>query len=432
MLLSFFGIPSTPSMSQATTPDRGDLPPSPPSSDNPDQDSPPPADPARDSPPSTPPLSSHSPALHAATNDHHGGHRSFLDVIFDARLGYDQVRASILQHLTTVDFDNMRQACRSIDHCLMMPSAAGSLRYPPDLVDKCHEIGLPKPPSLRPLGSCPNPPQSAVRIRTCQYYSHNLLRFGNQDQAITAHSRDYLVCETCRRNWHDNIGDNPLTGIPYPMSRHDYWRVLLAGAHITVCSLCDQEQKQQYSPEGHDGCVCYYESYKKWWLCHRCDILNGIQIEGRMKFLTRSKRNLRQVGNRITAMPNAQGPKELRQFMSWCPCGRHVTEPSPPKLQTVPTPWPGNHYLIVAAHNHDTGLTRKTTKQCVLCCGYIVPPVPAAARRQPTRRSARLADRRSGKQKDRKHTMLGRSGKAATRHGVNSKGFETRGGGGWN
>ena len=432
MLLSFFGVPSTPSMSQATTSDPGDLPPSPPSSDNSAQESsPPPDDPTPDPPSSTPSASVQYPLLHAATNDYRGGHRSFLGVIFDSRLGYDEVRAPMLQGLTTVDFDNLRQACRSLDHCLMMPSATGGLRYPPDLIDKCHETELPIPPSLHPLGSCPNPSQSTVRIRTCQYFDHNILRFGNQTQAITSHSRDYLVCEVCRRNWHDNIGDDPITRTRNPMSRHDYWRVLLAEAHITVCSLCDQEQKQQYSPEGHDGCVCYREKYKKWWLCHRCDMLNTRQIDRRMKFLTNAKRNLKQVGNQITAMPDVQGPRELRQFMSWCPCGRRVTEPSPPSLQTVPTPWPGNHHLITAVLNHDTGLTRTTTKQCVLCCGYIVPPVPTGTR-EPTRRSVRLADRRSGRQKDRKHTMLGRSGKAATRNGVNSKGFEVRGGGGWN
>ena len=420
MISSFFGIHNIqPPMSQLTARNPSNTPPRSPSSDDPHQDS----------PSQTPPLSTQHAALHAATNDHHGGHRSFLDVIFDVRLGYDQVRASILQGLTTADFDNMRQACRSIDHCLMMPSAAGSLRYPPDLVDKCHETGLPEPPSLRPGGTCPNPPQSAVRIRTCQYYGHNILRYGNLGQTITSHSRDYLVCEVCRRNWHDNIGRHPLLGIQNPMSRHDYWRVLLAGAHITVCSLCDQEQKDRHFPQGHDGCVCYHEYYKKWWLCQRCDILNGRQVGRNMRFKTDARRHLKQVGKRITAMPQAQGPRDLHQSLSWCPCGRRVTEPSPPSIQTVPTPWPGNHNLVVAAHNPDTGLTRKTTKQCVLCCGYVVPPLP---RRQPTRRSARLADRRSGRQTERKHTMLGRSGKAATRNGVNKQGFEVRGRGGWN
>ena len=415
-------------MSQNTTPGSGAPLPSPPSSDNSDQGSPPQDEPARDSPPSTTSASIQRPLLHAATNDYRGGHRSFLDVIFDARLDYDEIRASILQVLDTTDFDNFRHACRSIDHCLMTPSAAGSLRYPRDLIDKCHETGLPIPPSLAPRGSCPNPPQSAVRIRTCQFYDHIRLNQRTRGQAITSHPREYLVCEVCRRNWHDNIGTNPLSGIQNPMSRHDYWRVLLAKGHITVCSLCDQEQKQQYSPQGHDGCVCYHELYKKWWLCQRCDILNGLWTLREIKFKTDTRRHLKQVGKQIKSMNQVQGPEELPQFMSWCPCGRHVSEPSPLPIHTVPTPWPGNHHLIQAVHNHDTGLTRRTTKQCVLCCGYIVPPAP----RQPIRRSARLADRKSGKQNDRKHTMLGRNGKTATRHGVNSKGFEVRGRGGWN
>ena len=427
MLLSFFGVPSTPSMSQATTPDSGDLPPNPPSFENSAQDSSRhPDDPARDSPSSTPSASIQYPSLHAATTDYQGGHRSFLDVIFDERLSYEGLRPSILQGLNTLDFDNMRQACRTIDNCLMTPKANGSLRYPPLLVDKCHETELPNPPSVGPLGSCPNPPNNTVRIRTCQYYEHVILRNGHQDPTFNAHPRDYLVCEVCRRNWHDNIGTDPILRTQNTMNRHDYWRVLLAGAHITVCSLCDQEQKEQYSPEGHDGCVCYHNYYKKWWLCHRCDMLNSAQIHHRAGFLINAKRNLKQVGDEIAAMPQAQGPKELPQFLSWCPCGRQVTEPSPRRIQTVPTPWPGNHHLIVAALNHDTGVRRKITKQCVLCCGYIVPPgtVPGAAPRRETRRSARLADRRLGRQRERKHTMLGRNGKAATRLGVNDKGFE--------
>ena len=104
------------------------------------------------------------------------------------------------------------------------------------------------------------------------------------------------------------------------------------------------------------------------------------------------------------------------------PCGRQSSESAPPSIQNVPTPWPGNHNVIASTPDRDTGRRRQTAKQCVLCSGYIVPRVPVA--RPPTRRSARLADRKSGRQNDRQHTMLVRSGKAATRHGVNRKGFE--------
>ena len=364
-------------------------------------------------------LPSRYPDLHAATTDYRGGHRSFLDVIFDANLVYDGVRTAILHGLNTADFDNLRLTCRTIDHWLMMPSATGALRHPPDLVDKCHESGLPIPPSLPPQGSCPNPPQSSVRVRACQVCDYPDLRQLNPHQAITAHPREHLGCEICRRNWHDNIvpGQSALN-----QSRHDVWRFILATAHITLCRLCDREKKRQYRPEGHDGCVCYREYYKKRWLCQLCDVLNGHNIAN----ISSYRRHLRQVGNTMQVMPVVQGPAGSR---AWCPCGRQHSEKAPRMRMIVPTPWPGNHNIVDRVRNEVTHQWQQTTKQCVLCCGYIVPRVATA--RQPTRRSARLADRQSGRQSDRQHTMLGRSGKAATRHGVNNKGFEVRARGGW-
>lgn len=419
----------TSSMSGSASPSPG-----PPPIDSPSPGAPSPGSssvsPSRPPPPllNPPPL---HPALHAATDDFRGGHRSFLDVIFDANLNYDGVRTFILQGLNTANFDNLRQTCRSIDHCLMMPTAAGPphLRHFPDLIDRCHDFGLSVPPSLPPRGSCPNPPQSTVRIRACQFYDHDSLRFANPHQNITTHPREHLVCEICRRNWHDNIATLPGHLQPPQISRHDYWRRTLAGAHITVCSLCDREQKRQYYPEGHDGCICYREYYKKRWLCQRCDIQNRHNISRDITGLTGMKRYLKQVGNQMQVMPVAQGPANLPQPQSWCPCGRQVSEQAPPGLPPIPIPWPGNHNIIAPVLNPVTLQQQQTTKQCVLCCGYIVPRVPTV--RQPTRRSARLADRKSGTQKDRKHTMLGRNGKAAARHGVNSKGFEVRGRGGW-
>ena len=392
------------------------------------------AGPSPNPPPSSslspaPSLRIQHPALHAATNDYRGGHRSFLDVIFDAELAYDGARTSILQGLTTADFDNLRQTCRSIDHCLMMPSATGHLRYPPDLIDKCNEVGLPIPPSLPPGGSCPNPPEGTVRIRACQFSEYYDLMYVHPHQHITAAPKEHLVCEVCRRNWHVRVGINLGMIAPNPVSRHDHWRLLLARGHVTLCGLCDREQKLLYHPEGHDGCVCYREYYKERWLCQRCDIQNGIHAGRYITNFTSRRRRLRQVDNQMRVMPVDQGPENLPRWLSWCPCGRQVSESAPPRIQNVPTPWPGNHNIIAPTLDRDTGRRRQITKQCVLCCGYIVPRVPIV--RPPIRRSARLADRKSGRRNDRRHTMLDRSGKAATRHGVNRKGFEVRGRGGW-
>ena len=190
--------------------------------------------------------------------------------------------------------------------------------------------------------------------------------------------------------------------------------VLLARGHATLCGFCDREQKLLYYPEGHDGCVCYREYYKQQWLCQRCDVQNSINVGGDIAYFTSRRRKLRQVGNQMRVMPVDQGPANLPRWLSWCPCGRQLSESAPPSIQNVPSPWPGNHNLIASTLDRDTGRRRPTIKHCVLCCGYIVPRVPIA--RPPTRGSARLADRKSGRQNARQHTMLDRSGKAATRH----------------
>ena len=364
------------------------------------------------------------PGLHAATDDHHCGHCSFLDVVFDASLAYDGIRTSILQGLSTANFDNLRQASRSIDYCLTMPSFSGRLRYPPHLIDKCDEFGF-----LPNRGSCPNPPQSTLRTEACQYFSYDELRPHHPHRMVTRHPREHLVCEVCRRDWHDNVGNDPRNGTPIPTKPHDLWRTTLAKAHITVCGRCDREQKQKYSPTGHDGCVCYREKYKKRWLCHRCDLFNLACVNNARRTYTRRRprRNLQQVGDHMQVLPVPPGPANLPSFLDWCPCGREVSERTP-LVASLPGPWLGNHHWITPAYNQATGVWKQTTKQCVLCCGYIVPPDPHA--RQPTRRSARLDDRKLKMQKERKHTMLDRSGKTASKNGVSLHGFEKRGKGG--
>lgn len=352
--------------------------------------------------------------------------------MFDRVLEYPAIRESILQGLTTVDYENMRQTCQSIDHCLMDSTTTNppNSRYLPHTIDRCDDVNLPVPPigtSLPQGGSCPNPPQCTVRIRPCQ--SRDFTAVWN---AYPHGNGERLVCEVCRRNWHDNIRTNPGMHNPNTIIRHVWWRLTIACGHVTVCELCDREQKSQHHPEGHDGCVCYREYYKKRWLCRLCDMRNGDQLARNIRGLAGgfNRPQLRQVGNRMTLVRIRPGQAVLPRGQFMCPCGRRVSQAEPP-VGALQIPFQGNHNLIQSA-GMDPVTQRPLyfTKQCVTCCKYIVPPYrgppQAPPVRQPTRRSARVADRRSGTQRSRKHTMLDRTGKAAARHGVNSKGFEVR------
>ena len=101
-----------------------------------------------------------------------------------------------------------------------------------------------------------------------------------------------------------------------PMSRHDHWRVLLAREHVTLCGLCDREQKLLYHPECHDGCVCYREYYKQRWPCQRCDVQNSINVGGDIPYFTSRRRKLRQVGDQMRVMPVDQRPANLSRRLS--------------------------------------------------------------------------------------------------------------------
>lgn len=351
-----------------------------------------------------------------------GGRQSALVGIFKASVCYDGIRASILQHLHNGDFNKMRRVCRSMDLGLTIRASGFGphrLRYQSDLRDKCDEIALPVPPSLPPRGTCPNVLGSWYRVLPCQHNKYPLLRDPNPHHILTRGRRrpkQQLVCYGCRSNWHHNIGTNPGAMNPNAFSRHDFWRRTLARGHITVCRLCDREQKSRAPPEGFDGCTCYRELYKKRWLCKLCDIKNGTLAMRKINSKMMHEGRLKQVGNFIQIMPAAQVPRQNVNAEPLCPCWRRNSEVAPFDISIIPNPFTSNQDMIRPVQ---TGrVTKKTTKQCVRCCGYIVPPVAGAA--IGTRRSARLADRKLKQRNTRKHVMLGSQA-------VNRKGFPARG-----
>ena len=363
-----------------------------------------------------------SPEWIGATVD---GRQSALVGIFNAVLCYDEIWVSILQHLHDGEFNIMRTLCRSIDHCLTTPaSGAGPqrLRYQQDLIDVCDETYLPTPPSLPPRGSCPNLPGCCHRVIPCQNRNYPELRSPNPHHILSPRPRpeQQLVCYACRRNLHHNFGNNINNTNHTVVSRHEIWRKALAKGHITVCRLCDREQKSCTPPEGLDGCNCYLELYKKRWLCRQCDIKNVGLARREIRNKTIYRGRLKQVGSNIQVMPAAQVPQQNSNAEPWCPCWRRESERAPPSINNIPVPFTSNQDMIVPMQ---TGrVTKKTTKQCVRCCGYIVPPVADAE--IGTRRSARCLDRKLKQQADRKHVMLGSQA-------VNRKGFPARGRGGW-
>lgn len=361
-----------------------------------------------------------SPNWIAATLD---GRQPALVGIFNAALSYDGIRASLLRHLHNGEFNAMRTLCRSIDHGLTIPASGVGpqrLRYQRDLRDKCDEIFLPVPPSLRHYGSCPNVPGSWYRVLPCQNHNYPELRYPSPHHILNQGRRteQQLVCYGCRRNNHHII--RSFGAIPNPVSRHDFWRRVLATGHITVCRLCDREQKFCTPPEGFDGCTCYRELYRKRWLCKLCDLKNGRLAMLDITNKTTYRGTLKQVGNTIQVMPAAQVPQQNNNAEPWCPCWRRESDRAPPPIVNIPYPFTSNQDMILPMQ---TGrVTKKTTKQCVRCCGYIVPPVDGVA--VGTRRSARLGDRKLKQQADRRHAMLGSQA-------VSAKGFPARGRGGW-
>lgn len=71
---------------------------------------------------------------------------------------------------------------------------------------------------------------------------------------------------------------------------------------------------------------------------------------------------------------------------------------------------------------------KRITKQCIMCCGFVVPPSGPTAGKP--RRSARIRDKKFGRQDSYRHEMLGGS-KTKTNFDLNKHGFEIRGRGGW-
>ena len=342
------------------------------------------------------------------------GTQPALAGIFNAAAEFGKIRTGILQHLHNDDFNTMRSLCRSLNLYLMAPAPRVGpeyLQYQEDLMDECDETGLPIPPSLPPTGSCPNDNGSLYRVFPCQSDKYIPLRYHRPHGW-----GERLVCYGCRRNWHHNRGTNPGIINPNGATRYFWWRQNIRRSHITVCSLCDHEQKVNNYPQGLDACTCYRELYRKRWLCRLCDLQNGVVVISQQTVLRGRIKHVRQVGRRMQIMDEIQGPETQadRSQDPWCPCGRQQSEKQPPPNgNNFRYPFPGYHTMIGAVLNPKTNQRERITQQCLLCCGYIVPE-----NSKPTRRSARIRNRPL------RHLML-RSAKTAT-YDVNKNGFETR------
>lgn len=211
------------------------------------------------------------------------------------------------------------------------------------------------------------------------------------------HYSDRLVCQGCRDIQHFE----PFSGGGAPPT-YPGWRLLIARAKVSVCRLCDREQRAEAGDEGFDGCTCYADLYQSRWLCHSCDDHNqnnafrqGVVFKARVC-------SLQIVANRMTIARRPLVPPHERPI---CPCGRAkvlIDSTFNPPLHFANAhfrDFPGHHNLETYVHGNFRLPPRKLqgTKQCFFCLGYIVPP---------RRRSARLRNRRLEEHGLQEHHML--------------------------
>ena len=277
------------------------------------------------------------------------------------------------------------------------------------LVDKCSERSVPGPGGRGPA-TCPNGPNSAAIVRTCK--CRNYPEFAR----VCAFNR--LVCSSCRSHYHSG----PMTW-DYFADTYEGWRNIFAAAQVPVCRDCDREQHDSVDGEdGHDGCTCYETLYTRRWLCYRCSFANNTAIQnkamrrrtafGCRKLVQRGNKMRRRVGQR-----NGPGQKSL------CPCprGRPALHPLielQPKIN-ISVDFVGNQHLLTRnpkQNRHGVWLPPlklKSTMQCTLCCGYVVPP---------KRKSERLKTKRNNQHRA-QHIMLGRKGERLGGDSINDHGF---------
>ena len=289
------------------------------------------------------------------------GAQSVLEGIFNPAVAYDDIRMRIMRPLNNEDANNMRLTSSRMDYGVTVPLAGAGrreLRFQRDQLDECDEDWLPMPPALPLQGTCPNTPQSDDRIFPCRSSRYRDLR-GLAPHGPTEH----LVCSGCRDNGHHNILPVGLTSL------HDQLRHTIAWSQIRVCNLCDREQRAQH-PQGSDGCTCYRDRYQRRWLCWRCHSQDRVNMWAKTNHLHQHPRAVRQ---RYSWMEIQDGrlPRS-----PWCPCGRGPRQ-APPV--------PPNFFQVWQGHPQDPNAL-PYTRQCLLCCGYIVPTTTA-------RRSARVQAR---------------------------------------
>jgi len=366
--------------------------------------------------------------------------RSLLEGIFD-NAGFDDIRRSILGNLNNDDGQKLGKACQSIEDCLAtpgaenaaaneavavananaaaaaatlpavpgqglagwfaplvapppMPAVAGAfppinnppaLRYQADLVDKCDETGLPRPPALAPGGTCPNAHGTQHRVKACRHS-----RFV---PGLNHANPRHTVCTGCRDIWHFSRMNANTNG-----TQHSRWRQQITRAHISVCHLCAAEQRADH-PEGLDACTCYSTRYQQRWLCRRCSDRDYGNVMIEIHQLRTHRRRIRQRGDSMVM--RARAPRQRAGQNPMCPCWRGpVQEPWPiglPPLFDIPQPiFPGNHRIRI---DGNPMTDPPFVRQCMICCGYVVRP-------SPFRRSLRVRDRRVGN-KGRGYVMVG-------------------------
>lgn len=334
------------------------------------------------------------------------GTQSILEGLFNPAATFEGIRDAILGTLDNDDFNRLQRTSSSMNSHLTIP-IPGLAVIPPylptpvrrnqaSLRDFCDERILIAPRAVGHPGgvgapNCASHHGSHARVADCQKDQY---RFLAGRRLLIHNFLPRSVCEYCRRRDHyhtPRLRDTQGAALPGQRYRYQEYFFILCQARIDVCYDCDSSQRSLH-PRGLDGCTCYRDWYQRRWLCGECDARNIERLQDKMYRVIDNRPRIIQRGRRM----EIDNP---RPRFRGCPCGgrkllpvQTYHQPDPlgaiaPQAHTpwvagaVPHPVPPQAFRPPANHQFHIPLATNPARvqQCVVCCGYIVPPTGTRA-----------------------------------------------------